>query len=339
LFVESGLGWFTPSGAWPTIGEMKLEEVELGRIDFDDRRFRISRPSRLDNLLQSISEIGLINPPVVTRKSGCFVIVSGWKRVEACRRLSFFSLPCHVLGECTDLQAFQIAIQDNSTTRELSVSERAEILKRLKGFGVTEDSLVITYLPLLGIPRTRIHLDAYLAISELEPESKEFIEERKVSFPVLMHLIALDRLGREQVLPLLRHLGQNKQRELLEYLLEISRRDSVPVPSLLSSEETRPVIQSAALSPLQKADKVRMILKKKRYPALSAKKESFESSLKRIGWPEDTALDPPPFFEGEEFTVKFTFKDSGEFREKVDKLRSLDEKGRISELLNALSDD
>ncbi|MBN1224014.1 MAG: ParB N-terminal domain-containing protein [Candidatus Aminicenantes bacterium] len=318
---------------------MKLEDVPIEKIDFYDQRFRISLPGNLDKLQRSIAENGLINPPVVTLRSGRYAIVTGWKRAEVCRRLSYASLPCRVLDEGRDLHAFQTALQDSLTTKDLSICEQAEILMKLKGFGVDEDSLISRFLPMLGIPRTRNHLDTYLAVAALDPESKAFVHEKNTPLSVLVHLIELSRDGRERILPLLRPLGQNKQKELLEYLIDISRRDSVPVHAILASEEIQSVIRSAALSALQIADRVRMILKTKRYPALSSKTDLFLSSLKNINWPKDIAIDPPPFFEGEDITVKFTFKDSGEFRKKSAELKAMASEDRISVLLKSFSDD
>jgi len=318
---------------------MKYEDVALERIAFDDSRFRISFFFGLSELKRSIAEIGLINPPAVVLRSNRIVVVAGWKRAEACRRLSFPSIPCRILEEPSDLQAFHISLHDNIMTRELSICERAEILKKLQDFGVGEETLVTGYLPLLGIPATRIHLEAHLAAASFDSESKEFIHEENTPYPVLACLIGLSRSERKSVLPFLRHLGRNKQKELVEHLMEISRRDSVSIMSVLSAPEIETVIRSHFFSEQQKAERVRAILRRKRYPALTATTDSFLAAVKSIAWPENIAVEPPPFFESEDVSVKFSFRSSEEFGKKVEELKAVADEGRISSLLKSFSDD
>jgi hypothetical protein len=184
-----------------------------------------------------------------------------------------------------------------------------------------------------------VHLDAYLAIAEFDSETKEFIQDKKASYPVIQQLMELNREERAALLPHLRHLGQNKQKEFLEFLCETSKRDSISVLKILESDTIANVIRSTNLSPIQKADKIRLLLRKGRYPSFSAQKEVFGAVLKKIEWPEKIALDHSAFFEGEDLSVRFTFKDSAEFKDKVQLLQQIASANRISELLKSMQDD
>jgi len=317
---------------------MKLEETELNRIDFEDDRFRISYYPHLERLKRSIAEAGLLNPIIIAARGRYCVIVSGWKRALACRDLSFSSIPCFILEEKRDLNAFQLAVLENSTTRDLDFLELAVMFKKLKVFGLEEQTLLETYLPFFGIPQTQTHLDTYLAAADFDAETKEFIHVKRVSLPVIQHLMELNTDERTSLLPYLRHLGQNKQKEFLEFLLDISKRDSLPVLEILASDAIADVIQSLILPSRQKADKIRLLLKKRRYPSYSAKDDAFESSLKKISWPEDISIDHSPFFEKEELSVRFTFKDRAEFIEKVERLQKIASTAQIAEFLKSISD-
>ena len=207
---------------------MKIEETGLNRIDFEDDRFRISYFCELGKLKRSIAESGLLSPIIVTPRAKCLVIVTGWRRAKACRDLSLSTIPCFILEEPEDLKAFLLAVLENAAIRDFDTLESAEILKKLKGFGVEEQTLLENYLPLFGIPQTLSYLDAYLTTAEFEIVTKEFIHIKKPSFAVIQYLTELNKEERGALIPHLKYLSQNKQKELLELLLEISKRDNVP---------------------------------------------------------------------------------------------------------------
>jgi ParB-like chromosome segregation protein Spo0J len=316
---------------------MKLEETGLDRIHFADERFRISYHCDLDRLKRSIAESGLLSPIVITPRSRRLVIVTGWKRALACRELSFSAVPCFILEQSEDLKAFLLAVSENAVTREFNPIELALILKKLKTFGLEERAIRDTYLPIFGIPQTLAHLDVYLAMAELDAHTKEFIVDKRVSYPVIQQLLELDERERAALVPHLRHLGQNKQKELLEFLLEISKRDNIPPLLILASNVPASIIKSTALSPPQKADKLRLLLRERRYPSYSDQENAFGSSLKKMAWPGDIDIEHSPFFEGEDLSVHFTFKDSAQFQDKVEKLQKMASENTIAELLKLIS--
>lgn len=318
---------------------MKFAETDLNKINLADDRFRISYFFDLAKLKRSITESGLLSPVVVTPRDQSLVIVSGWKRALACLDLLLPTISCFILEELDDLKAFQLGFLENSATRDFDILESAIVLKKLKTFGVDEQTLLNTYLPLFGIPQTLAYLDSFLATAEFDTETKEFIHTGKVSYSVIQRLTQLKKEERIALLPYLRLLGLNKQKELLEFLLEISKRDNISILDILTSSSLTNVIHSTTLSPLQIADKIRLLLRERRYPSYSAQKVAFESSLKKMEWPEDVVIEHSPFFEGEDLTIRFTFKDKTELKTKVQKLQDMADDYGLDEILKLISDD
>jgi len=337
--VSSCLSRFTPKKTSLRIGSMELKETELHRINFKDDRFRISYFVELDKLKRSIAECGLLSPLLTTPRDGDLVIAAGWRRALACRDLSFSPVPCFILEEPEDGKVFLLAVLENLAAKDFNVLEKAVVLKKLKAFGMEEALILETYLPLFGIPQNLSYLDDYLAISEFDAETKAFIHTRNVSYPVIRFLLELTREERAMLIPHLRYLGQNKQREFLEFLLETSQREDLSVREILASDAIADVIQSEALPSAQKADSIRLLLRKRRYPSYSAREEAFALALKNMEWPEDIVLHHSPFFEGEEFSVRFAFKKDAEFKDKVQQLHTIAATNRITELLKTISHD
>ncbi len=305
---------------------MKKEQLTLKNISLEDERFRTSYHFSLEKLKLSFKEVGLLHPPFVTRRNKRFILVSGWKRVLACRELSFSTVPVYVIEEEDELQTFLIAFYENLSMRGFDLLEKAEILSRLKKFGEDETKIIRHYLPLLDIPQTLSYLDSYLAFSEFESEVKNAAHEKNMTFPVLKLFSEFTHEEQRLLLPYLLPLGQNKRKEILEDLIEVSKRNDIPLKNLILSEEIQAIQGNDALSPLQKADNIRLLLRKQRYPVFSSWRDSFDSLLRRMRWPEGISVEPSPFFEDENFIVTFTFEDHAQFKSHLDKLGELSSK-------------
>jgi len=311
---------------------MKREKLDIKEIFLKDERYRTSYHFSPEKLKLSLQETGLLHPPLVTLRDGRFILVSGWKRVLACSELSLSPIPILKTEEKDDLKTFLMAFYENLGTREFSLLEKAEILARLKRFGEDERRIIRHFMPLLDIPATLASLDTYLAFSQFEPELKKAVHERNMSFPSVKPLIEFSSRQRKQLLPLLLPLGQNKRRELLEDILEVSRKNDTPVHKILLSPEIQAVRESETLTSLQKADSIRLLLRKKRYPALSSMQDSFESLLRKIDWPEEIMISPSPFFEEEDFTVRLTFKNEEQLKAGLLKLEGLSARKDFSKI-------
>ena len=309
---------------------MKKKNLPLKEIFLEDERFRISYYFSLEKLILSIQKVGLLNPPLVALRDKHFILVSGWKRVLVCIKLGLSSLPVFVIEEEDELKTFLAAFYENFATREFSILEKAEILSRLKKFGEDEKRIVRHYLPLLDIPSTLPNLESFLAFSRIEPEVKRIIHQKNMPFSSVKLLAGFTPQERKSLLPVLLPAGQNKLKGILEDLKEISRRNDIAPKKILSSKEILDIMGSEKLSPLQKTDKIHLILRKKRYPALSSRRESFDSLLNKLRLPKTIAVKPSPFFEEENFLVNFSFENSEELKTNLLKLQELASKQEFS---------
>ena len=311
---------------------MTYEHVSIRKIDLKDERFRTSYHFNLDRLILSIRKAGLLSPPLVRGREKRYVLVTGWKRIQACRALGLTAINVLVTEEKNDLRLLLRALYENLATREISLVEKAEIGRKLLGFGVDRKTLLRSYLPLLSFPATAEHLDVLLALSRAALVVREFVWEKDAPLPVVQSLLRFAPVEQKALLPWLRPLGQNKQRELLEDVWEICRRDTITVRKLLSEAEAPKVLASPKLAPQQKAEKIRLTLKRKRCPRLSSCEDAFDSIRRRLRWPKDIAVQPSPYFEGEDFSASFRFKNKKEFNDCLAKLQQMGRKKEFSGL-------
>ncbi len=311
---------------------MRYEEVPLRDIDFRDERFRISYRTHLNGLIWSIRKVGLVNPPVVFRRGRRYVLVTGWKRALACRALGLRKLAVFITEETSELALFLIAFSENLSTRELDFTEKAACLFKLGRFGLTSKTLVDEYLPRLGLPATTNHLQLMFSLACADQTVLDFVSEKSPSLAVVKALLRFSPQDRRPLPALLRPLGQNKQRQVLEDLWDVCRRDGLTVRRLLKRKEFQGILGSSRLSMLQKAEQIRQLLKKIRHPGWSGAEEAFRLTLHKMRWPRDVAVHPSPFFEEEDVTVSFRIRSREEFRRILDKLGDAAGKKALDEL-------
>ncbi len=313
----------TPLILYSKIENMNVKHLALDQIFLEDERFRISDCFSLERMILSLKSVGLIHPPLVCLRDNHFILVSGWKRILACREISLSPVPVRVAEEADELKTFLLAFYENLALREFNLIEKAQILSKLKKFGEKKERIVRDILPLLDIPSTMDHLDIFLNFSKFEPELERMIVEKKMPFSSAHLLSEFKSKERKLLMPLLLPLGQNKQKELLEDLQAILRKMGAPAERVLVSKEIQDIQKSENLSSLQKSDRIRLLLKRKRYPSLFTQRDSFDSLLKRMNWPQEISVKASPFFEGEDVSVSFSFKSKDDFQRNLRKLQKL----------------
>ena len=298
----------------------KPSGLDLHELNLEDTRFRTSGFFSSDRLALSIKKIGLLYPLLVTLRDGRFVLVSGWKRLAACLKLGIPRAPALILDEPDDLKAFIFALYENLAGREFPLLEKAEIVAKLDAFGMAGSKIIKDILPLLQIPPTAFYLDSFLSISRLDPTAKKAVAAKNLPFPIARMLAEFQAGDMGKIIPLLLPIGQNKQREILEDLLEISRRKNISPRNILETPGIQAILQSSKWPPVQKSERVRLALRRERFPHLSAWEESLLSALRELGWPKMISLEPAPYFETDDLEASFRFKDEKEFKACLRKL-------------------
>ena len=320
---------------------MKFTQIDPARINLADNRFRFSLFTEEDgDLTDSIREVGLLNPPILTERARKPVLVSGWKRILSCLSLSLPVIPVFLADTEDDLELFKTAVYENASLRIFSTAEKAEILSRLKGFGLPEMEIIRRFLPLLKVSPTPSHLEMYLSAAAFPPEEKRIIHQKNMTEAVLKGLIAFTPGERSEILPWLQVLGRNKQKELLELIRDIARRDRMPPLEILSQQPRfEPARRDEALSLPQKADRLIDLLRRQRSPGLSAWRQAFSEALKKLQVEQGIVVDPSPFFEGEDLSLCFRFRNRDEFLDKLAQLAKMADKSAFQGLFPESDDE
>ncbi|OGP54345.1 MAG: hypothetical protein A2Y65_02375 [Deltaproteobacteria bacterium RBG_13_52_11] len=309
---------------------LRLESIPVTKLDLEDTTFLITFIADLEPLLASLKLVGLLEPLILRERTDeTYQIVCGFKRAEALRRLAITEAEAIVYrqGELDDLQALLMTIGHN-LTRRLNLVEKALALEKLLSFGVPEREVIDCYLPLFGLQPHMRMLRQVTALLGLERKMREYLAREAFSLSTAIHFLHLDKDGQKAILPLVEALrpGENRVREIISSLREISLRDRMPVSSLLARGDIVEVLGDLETPCPQRLERLRRIVKRMRFPLLAAKEQRFADYKQSISLPPQISFLPPPFFEGEVFKMELRFKDFRAFRELVTRLHQIAER-------------
>lgn len=95
----------------------KLHEIEVNKIDqFPKHPYKVRNDADMYNLMESIKEHGVLTPAIVRQKTdGRYEMISGHRRLHACRQLGIATLKCEVVD--LDRNEATIAMVDSNLQR------------------------------------------------------------------------------------------------------------------------------------------------------------------------------------------------------------------------------
>jgi hypothetical protein len=298
--------------------------IPLADIDPRDERFRITTRRDRDDLHLSIGRLGLRAAPLVLPGAAGFIIVSGFRRIDACQGLGWDSIRARVLQQASPYQCALKAIAANSLVRPLNLIEISRALRLLDryapdGQAPPEDTAA------LGLP-THAGLAARLkTLCRLPAEVQDAVLEEAVSFAMACEIGRMEEGLAVTFARLFRQLktSLNKQREIVTQVAEIARREGIDPRHVLAEDRLSRMLDAQDLDRNQKTQRIRRLLRQRRFPALVAAEDKFHALRQRLKLGDNLQLAPPRDFEGTRFTLTLNFEsleEVGRLRVKLDEL-------------------
>lgn len=289
--------------------------INLSQIS-PNEYFRITTRTDCDDLCDSVRQIGLINLPILLSSDTDFIIISGFRRIEACRKLGMTEVRAK-LANVSKIEALKLAISDNSFQRTLNLIEISRSLRKLSDF-IDNDNELGQLAASLGLPSTRSLIRKLRTLCQMPRILQESILSEALALPTAIELQNFDQDDAIAIAGLFIQLmpSLNKQRELLSFLQEISIRDNIPIRSLL--DELNNQFTDSESDRNQKLNKIRLYLKQRRFPALSRAETQFGEWVKKSELGNGIELIPPKYFEGKTYTFSIQFSSLDElYRQKA----------------------
>ena len=112
----------------------RIVEIAPERLrDFKDQPFKIRKDAQMDNLIDSISRYGILNPLIVRPlPEGVYEIISGHRRKYAAEKLGYRKLPV-IIRNLKDEDAIISLVDSDLDTNRASISSLLGTLTSLLG--------------------------------------------------------------------------------------------------------------------------------------------------------------------------------------------------------------
>lgn len=109
-----------------------LQDLPVDKIEpFHDHPFHLYEGERLDDMVESVREHGVLNPVIVRKKGKGYEMLSGHNRQNAAKLAGLTEIPAIVKEGLTDAEAYVYVIETNVIQRsftDLAPSEKAAVL-------------------------------------------------------------------------------------------------------------------------------------------------------------------------------------------------------------------
>jgi ParB family transcriptional regulator, chromosome partitioning protein len=178
----------------------EIIEISVGDIQSNPWQPRTNfDKAKLQELVDSIREHGIIQPLIVTKAAKGYQLVAGERRLKSARILGMFRVPS-IVRDMNDMKKLELAVIENVQRSDLNVLEESDAYHRLmEEFDLTQDQVA------KKVGKSRPTVANILRLKELPEAIKKSLNNEKISFGHAKILLSLD--------------SEKKQRELLKRIL------------------------------------------------------------------------------------------------------------------------
>ena len=187
----------------------KIHEIDVNLIDqFPKHPYRVKDDQDMLHLMESIKEHGVMTPAIIrTKDSGRYEMISGHRRLHACKLLGMDTIRCEI-RELTRDEATVFMVDSNLHRTEILPSEKAFAYKmRLDAMKRQGKRMDVILAPVLdevitvGAPvehkstgkksrdilaaqvgESREQIRRYIHLTELVPEILQMVDDRRIAF-------------------------------------------------------------------------------------------------------------------------------------------------------------
>ena len=301
------------------------QSLPLESLQFEDTVYRITTSDAIDKLKDSIAALGVLDPPIVRKRTGGYQIVAGFRRIDVCRLLGRSDIRARVLPEDIDNSTcVRLAIADNSLQRPLNLIETARALNLLAGVAADEMDLSRQAAG-LALPDNPSLMRKIMLLTTLPTGLQNRLAAGELALAMALELKRLDSATAESLGCLFADLklGLNRQREILSLMSEIARREGITLAELLTEPSLRNLLSAPDLERSQKAGQLRSMLRQRRYPVMSAATARFQDLVRDLNLGPGVELIPPGNFEGTTYTLTITFDRLDQLRDRSLQIENL----------------
>jgi ParB-like chromosome segregation protein Spo0J len=276
-------------------------------VDLEDRNCYIPCFDDVELLAESIERIGIVNPPLVQKRSdGSIICVLGRRRLQAAINAGISAVDVRLLPEdVPESEAFLLSFWDNLGHRSFDRACAAVVVRRLLEL-FPRDKVASDFLPLLGVEATGPRLERLRALGGLDDCLLKALASGRILEKTAVTLARLDPEERSALMDLTESLGlnANKSAEVIDHLFDLSILHRKSVLAWVRDNQVQTILQDESLSRPERAERLRQLVRAWKFPALVEKEKQFRKWLAGIPRAGGIVVRPTPAFEDERCVIE-----------------------------------
>ncbi|MFP4033175.1 MAG: ParB/RepB/Spo0J family partition protein [Desulfococcaceae bacterium] len=301
------------------------DRIPLAAVDPARPEHRITTADGTADLVGSIAHVGLLAPPILLPEGNRFQIVAGNRRIAALRELGRTETPARLLPpDVSSLDRARIAVGDNSFQRTLNPVEQSRGLRAIAAH-FSDPAALADEAGRLNLPSHSALIQKLLPLAGLPEKIQSALLADALALAMALELAAFPEDAQSALVDLFLELGLSfsRQREFLALLDEIAAREDRTITEVLAEPEIRLLLDDPEMDRPRKAGEVRRLLRRRRFPAITAAEERYAAIVSNLPLGKGIQLTPPRDFEGTEYVLKIKFNNQEELKQMDSKLKIL----------------
>ena len=315
----------------------QLCKIDICDIDLTDQRYQIAFSNEnIAFLGQSIRETGLIHPPMVRPLNNQYIIVSGFNRIKASIHNKEDTIFVYTMKpDAGEYQCLLKSITALSFKRQLSQAELIRSIKLLNKF-LDEKQIADRSAAIFNMELNVIFIKDLLNIANLPEPALELIHKGNISFKTAKRILFFQKETIKSFLKIFSKIkaSNNKQLEIIQYIVEISKRDAVNIEVFFQNHEIQKIILNEKSEPLLKTKLLREYLYKLRFPTIFKIHQKVQEKINNLKLGNKIKFVPPENFESQNYSISFNAKNYIEFKANLKTLNTVLENSALKELFD-----
>lgn len=161
----------------------KVEEVSIRDIAVEDTTYEFRVVYKISDLVRSIKEEGLQFPVILRGKDKPYQLVSGFRRLRACRQLRMPKIKAIIREDLSDEEAHRLSWLENEVKKSLTPLDKAHAIEKLKSQGKKTEEIAQVF----GLSKRQI--ERYQQIADYPEILKKALKDEDILFKHALLLV------------------------------------------------------------------------------------------------------------------------------------------------------
>lgn len=181
-----------------------VQNISITEIQpFHDHPFTVTDNEDMAKIVESIGKVGTITPVIARPLSdGGYELISGHRRLEACRKLGLKTIPV-IVRNMTDDEAVIAMVDANLQREHILPSEKAFAykmkLEAISHQGKACGQVVHKSRDTISETDSGRQVQRYIRLTKLIPQLLKLVDEERIAFSVGVELSYLTEYGQEDL--------------------------------------------------------------------------------------------------------------------------------------------